>query len=126
MRKNGATNDPTNFHPITLESVPLNVFTSCLSNSIYHFLVQNTCIEINIQKGFTSKLSGTLEHTSQMANVINRAWLQRRSLVITLLDLKNAFGEVHHNLILEVLKFYHIANHIRAFVRSFIPSFKPL
>jgi len=31
-----------------------------------------------------------------------------RSLVVTLLDLKNAFGEVHHNLIRESLKYHHL------------------
>ena len=45
-----------------------------------------------IQKGFTPNLSGTLEHTVQMTNIINNARIKQRSLVITLLDLKNAFG----------------------------------
>ena len=120
----GATSDPANFLPITLELVPLKVFTSCLRSSIYHFLVQNTYIECSIQKGLTPKLSGTLEHTSQMANVINMARLKQRSLEITLLDLKNAFGEVHHHLILEVLKFHHIPNHIRVLVRSLYTTFQ--
>ena len=31
-----------------------------------------------------------------MAHVINKALLKQRSVVFTLLDLKNAFGEVHH------------------------------
>ena len=31
-----------------------------------------------------------------MANIVNKARIKQRSLVITLLDLKNAFGEVHH------------------------------
>ena len=48
--KTGATKDPANFRPITLEAVPLKVFTSCLRNSIYHFLVQNIYIECNIQR----------------------------------------------------------------------------
>jgi hypothetical protein len=66
---------------------------------MYSFLTANNFIEHNIQKGFTPNLSGTLEHTAQMANIINKARIKQRSLVITLLDLKNAFGEVHHNLV---------------------------
>ena len=31
--------------------------------------------------------------------------IKQRSLVITLLDLRNAFGEVHHELIKSVLRF---------------------
>ena len=124
VHKKGAISDPANVRPITLESVPLKGFTSCRRNSIYHFLVQNTYIECNIQKGFTPKLSGKLDHTSQMAYVINIARLKQRSLIITLLDLKGVFGEVHHTLILEVLKFHHIPNHIRVLVRSLYTIFQ--
>ncbi|CAB3992804.1 Hypothetical predicted protein, partial [Paramuricea clavata] len=99
IHKKGNIDDPSNFRPITLESIPLKVFTSCLRNAIYSFLASNNFIEHGIQKGFTPNLSGTLEHTAQMADIINKARIRQRSVVITLLDLKNAFGEVHHNLI---------------------------
>ena len=71
--KNGDTSIPSNFRPITLESIPLKVFTSCLRNAMYSFLMANNFIEHNIQKRFTPNLSGTLEHTAQMANIINKA-----------------------------------------------------
>ena len=32
-----------------------------------------------------------------MADIINKARTKQRSLVITLLNLKNDFGEVHHH-----------------------------
>ena len=67
IHKKGETNDPANFRPITLESIPLKVFTSCLRNKTFEYLLSNNYIEQNIQKGFTPKLSGTLEHTAQMA-----------------------------------------------------------
>ena len=83
----------------------MKIFTSCLRNSIYSFLYTNNYIEHHIQKGFTPNLSGTLEHTASMANIINKARIKQRSLVITLLDLKNVFGEVHHasQIILKIL-----------------------
>ena len=112
VHKKGDQDNPANFRPITLESIPLKVFTSCLRNNIFDFLAENNYIEHIIQKGFTPKLSGTLEHTAQMVHIINNAHLKQRSLIITLLDLKNAFGEVHHNLISEVLKYHHIPPHI--------------
>ena len=113
IHKNGDTDNPANFRPITLQSVPLKVFTSCLRNKTFQYLVENKYIEHNIQKGFTPKLSGTLEHTAQMAHIINNARTKQRSVIITLLDLKNAFGEVHHNLIHEVLEYHHIPDHIK-------------
>ena len=97
--KKGNNDNPANFRPITLESVPLKVFTSCLRDSVFSFLNQNEFIEAEIQKSFTPKVAGVLEHTSMMANIIDKARKRQRSVVIPLLDLKNAFGEVHHNLI---------------------------
>ena len=113
VHEKGDTADPSNFRPITLESVPLKIFTSCLRDSMFAFLKANGFIEHQIQKGFLPNSSGTFEHTAQMTNVINTARIKQKSLVITLLDLKNAFGEVHHNLIPEVLKDHHIPTHIQ-------------
>jgi hypothetical protein len=60
-----------------------------------------------------------------MANIINKARIkQRSSLVITLLDLKNAFGEVHHNLIQFVLGYHHIPNHMNNLIKSLYTDFK--
>ena len=124
IHKKGNTNDPSNFRPITLESVPLKVFTSCLRNAMYSFLASNNFIEHSIQKGFTPNLSGTLEHTAQMADIINKARIRQRSIVITLLDLKNAFGEVHHNLIQSVLDYHHIPDHIKFVIKSLYTDFQ--
>ncbi len=59
-----------------------------------------------------------------MAHIINKARTKQRSLIITLLDLKNAFGEVHHNLIYEVLDYYHIPVHIKDLIRSLYTNFQ--
>ena len=84
----------------------------------------NNFIEHEIQKGFTPRISGTFEHTAQMAYIINQSRIRRRSLVITLLDLKNAFGEVHHNLIQSVLGYHHIPQHIQLMIKSLYTNFK--
>ena len=103
--------------------MPLKIFTSCLRNSILKFLADNKYIEQSIQKGFYPKLSGKLEHIAQMANIVNKARIKQRSLVIALLDLKNAFGEVHHNLLQEVLNYHHVPDHIKALVQSLYTDF---
>ena len=82
------------FRPITLETVLLKVFTSLLRDRIYGFLQENNYIECQIQKGFIQRLSGTLEHTYNLSYLIDQARIKQRSLTVTLLDLKNAFGEV--------------------------------
>ena len=123
VHKKGTCDEPFNFRPITLETVPLKIFTSCLRDSIFSFLAQNKLIEQKIQKGFTNGVSGVLEHTSMMAYIINKARLEQRSVVITLLDLKNAFGEVHHNLIKSVLDYHHIPDTIQNLVVSLYTDF---
>jgi hypothetical protein len=123
IHKKGNTNDPSNFRPITLESIPLKVFTSYLRNAMFSFLTANNFIEQKIQKGFTPNLSGTLEHTAQMTNIINQARIKQRSVVITLLDLKNVFGEVHHNLIQSVLDYHHIPEQINEIIKSLYTDF---
>jgi len=45
-------------------------FTLCLRDSMYTVLSANGYIEHHIQKGFMPKLSGTNEHTAQMAHII--------------------------------------------------------
>ena len=124
IHKKDNSGSPSNFRPITLQSVPLKVFTSCLRNSMFTFLLGNNLIEHKIQKGFTPNVSGTFEHTAQMAHIINQARTKQRSLVISLLDLKNAFGEVHHNLIQCVLSYHHIPDHIKILIKSLYTDFK--
>ncbi len=124
IHKKNDTNSPENFRPITLQSVPLKVFTSSVRNAMFTFLLANNFIEHKIQKGFTPHISGTFEHTAQMAYIINQARTRQRSLAITLLDLKNAFGEVHHNLMQSVLRYHHIPDHIQIMIKSLYTNFK--
>ncbi|CAB4008395.1 Hypothetical predicted protein [Paramuricea clavata] len=90
---------------------------------MFSFLTANNFIEHQIQKGFTPNLSGTLEHTAQMTNIINQVRIKQRSVVITLLDLKNAFGEVHHNLIQSVLDYHHIPKDVSEIIKSLYTDF---
>ena len=121
--KKGSIDDPANFRPITLECVPLKIFTSCLRDALFSFLKQNKFIEHEIQKGFTPNISGVLEHTSLMAHIINKARIKQRSVVVTLLDLKNAFGEVHHNLIIKAMDYHHIPAHFQDLVSNLYTDF---
>ena len=117
--KKGTPKEPSNFRPITLEPVCAKVFTSLIRNRMYSSLVNNSYIETNIQKGFWTGISGTIEHTETLTYMINHARRYQRNLVITLLDLKNAFDELDHNLITSVLHYHHVPDHIRSLIGSF-------
>ena len=71
--KKGSTDNPCNFRPITLETVTLKILTSALRNKVCQFLSSNNYIETNIQKGFVNGISGTFEHASHLAYIINNA-----------------------------------------------------
>ncbi len=121
--KKGSPDNPENFRPITLETIPLKIFTACIRDAIFEFAMKNKYIDCDLQKGFLPKISGTFEHTSHMAHIINQARLKQRSLVITLLDLKNAFGLVRHNLISTVLRYHHIPESIENLVSNLYNDF---
>ena len=104
--KKDSNKDPSNFRPITLQPVLSKVFTSTLRNRIYDF--KNKYIESNLQKGFWDNIPRCIEHTETLTHIINHARKRQRSLIIRLLDLKNTFGEVSHDLLLSVLKYHHI------------------
>ena len=123
IHKKGESEDPANLRPITLEPVTLKIFTACLRDKIFEFLKENNYMEHNLQKGFFPKLSGTFEHTAQIGHIIDKARFKQRSLIVTLLDLKNAFVEVHHNLISAVYKYHHIPEQIDHLVKDLYSNF---
>ena len=103
--KKGDKSDPSNFRPIALEPVMLKISTSLRRDRAFKFLHNNKYIETSIQKGLTPGLSGAFEHIANISLIIDDARRRQRSVTITLIDLQNAFGEVHHKLIEIVLKY---------------------
>ena len=92
IHKKGLATDRSNFQPITLEPVLSKVMTALIRNRMYTFVAENNYIESNIQKGFWSGLSGTIEHTEILTHLMKQEKKKQRQLVVTLFDLKNAFG----------------------------------
>ena len=123
IHKQYSAEDPENFRPITPEPVLLRVFTSLLRNRILALLKDNNYVEHNIQKGFLPKIPGTYEHTRQLAQIIHHAKLEQRTSVVTLLDIKNAFGEVQHNLIMEILKYHHMPSEVQNMISDLYGNF---
>ena len=51
-----------------------------------------------------------MEHTETLAHILRDARHAQRSLTVVLLDLRNAFGSVHHDLIRAALQYHHLPN----------------
>ena len=115
--------DQSNFRPITLEPILSKVMTSNVRNKIFTFVVENNYVETNTQRGFWSNISGTIEHTELLTNVLKHVKNKQQQLVVTLFDLKNTVGEAHHNLIKTVLKYHHIPPSIINLINSLYPDY---
>ena len=97
-----------------------NNFAANMPKNIHIHYTQSHVRILNIKqvnresypKSFVPKISGTLEHTELLSHIIRDAKRKQRSLVITLLDLQNAFGEVQYGLIDTMLKYHHIPDHV--------------
>ena len=92
--------------------------TSLIRNRLFSFVLNNKFVECNIQKGFWAGISGTIEHTELITHLIQNAKKKQRQLVISLFDLKNAFGEVHHSLIHKVLEYHHVPGHVTELITN--------
>ena len=123
IHKKDTAENPANFRPICLEPVLLKVLTSVLRNRTFNFVCSNGFIESEIQKGFWPGISGTIEHTELLSYIINHARIKQRSLIITLIDLKNAFGEVHHRLLRTVLAAHHIPEELICLIENLYTDF---
>ena len=106
--KKGDLDNPENFRPITLQPVMSKVFTSLIKDRIYNYLWSNNYIDQSIQKGFWTNVSGTIEHTETLTNLINNARNKQRALVVSLIDLRNAFEEVNHKFLQKTLQYHHL------------------
>ena len=89
-----------------------------------NFCYKNKYIESNLRKSFWDDISGCIEHTETLTHIVNHARKKQRSIIIMLLDLKNAFGQVRHNLLLSILKDHHIPDHIINLVKSLYTNYQ--
>ena len=109
--------EPSNFCPITLQLVLAKIYSSLIRNRIYDFLIKNDFIETRIQKGFWKGISSTIEHIELLSHIINQARNKQRQVIVTLLDLKNAFGAVDHRwIMLKVLEYHHLPAEIKTLI----------
>ena len=106
--KKGDTTDPANFRPITLQPVWYKIYATAYASTLYNFLQENNYLDNSLQKGFWKGVDGVTEHTELLSHLLNTAKREQRSITVALLDLKNAFGEVHHELIATALRYHHV------------------
>ena len=70
-------------------------------------MIANDYLNTAVQKAFVDGVSGCTEHHIKLLSVIEEARQKHKSLAVYWLDLANAFGSVHHQLIRFSLEHYY-------------------
>ena len=61
------------------------------------------------------RISGTIGHVELLSHII-QARNKQRQIIVSLLDLKNGFGEVDHRLMLKVLEYRRLQTEIKTLI----------
>jgi len=104
------------FRPIAIASAVGKIFFSVLSDRLQFFMIKNCYISREIQKGFLSGVAGCIEHTFALLEAQRDAKNSHRQIVLTWLDLANAYGSVRHNLIQFALNWYHVPKPVQEMI----------
>ena len=78
-----------------------------MKNRWHNHMLSNGYLDHNIQKAFMPSVPGCIEHYSKLAAAIHEAHNKHKSLSVCWLDIANAFGSIHHQLISFSLRHYN-------------------
>ena len=70
-------------------------------------MITNKYFDRSIQKACMPATAGCTEHHLKLTTILNDAKMKRKSLATCWMDLADAYGSVHHSLIMYSLKYYH-------------------
>ena len=100
--------DVSAFRPIAITAAAGKILFSVLAVRLERFMLKNRFIKVEIQKGFLSGVAGCVEHAFALFEALKDAKSSKRQIVVSWLDLANAYGSVRHNLIQFALDWYHV------------------
>lgn len=77
----------------------MKVLFSAISKQLCNYLIKNAYIDTWVQRGGLSGMSGCVEHTSVVTQLIQEARKNKGNLSVLWQDLENAFGYIPHKLV---------------------------
>ena len=107
------------FRTISLLNVEGKLYFALRADRLVKYTLANGYIDRSIQKGGVPEVSGCLEHTAILSQLIREAKEEKKELVVTWLDIANAYGSLPHNLIHLALKRAHVPDEFRKLVESY-------
>ena len=97
IHKKDNPSDPSNFRPIALMSCIYKLFMGVLGKRLSSWALHHDIIS-NEQKSARPS-EGCYEHTFLLKSIIRDSRVNKRSICVAWLDLRNAFGSIPHNAI---------------------------
>ena len=118
VHKRDSTDIPGNFRPIALTSAVGKLFHKILAARIEQYLLSNSVVDTSVQKGFISNFPGIFEHIFSVSSILEAAFSTKSPLMMTFIDLNNAFGSVPHSYIFDMLRAIQVPASVVAYIRS--------
>ena len=116
LQKSDSLHLPEEFRPIAITNTAGKLFFSIIADRLQKFMVKNKYIKTSSQKGFLFGVPGCIEHSFAFAEALRRVRADKRAIVISWIDLANAYGSVKHNLIQFALNWYHVPEIIQGLI----------
>ena len=88
-------------------------------------MVKNQYIDRSVQKGFLQGMAGCVEHTFSLHHLLKDAFQHHRQIIVSWIDLANAYGSIMHNLIQFALEWYHVPVQIREIIFNYYAKLSP-
>ena len=107
------------FRTVSFLNVEGKLYKSWKAAKIGNFVIANGYIDRNIQKAGIAGVSGCLENTAILTQMIREAKQQKKNLVLTWLDIANAYRIIPHELIRRVLEEAHVPAKIRQWIEEY-------
>ena len=112
------------YRTISLLNVEGKLYFSLRADRLLQFALSNNYIDTSIQKGGVPGTSGCLEHTAILSQLIREAKEEKKDLVVTWLDIANAYGSMPHSLIMTALRRSHVPEEICKLIESYYSDVK--
>lgn len=112
------------FRTISLLNVEGKIFLAVAARRLTSFMLANDYIDISVQKGGVPGVSGCVEHTGALTQIIREARDNKGDLAVLWLDLANAYGSIPHQLVQLTLQRYHVPERTRTLLQDYFDRFR--
>ena len=117
-KEDGATS-VEKFRTVSLLNVEGKLYFALRADRLVTYTLANNYIDTSIQKGEVPGISGCIEHTAILSQLIREAKAEKKGLVVVWLDIANAYGSIPHSLIQLALRRAHVPEEICKLVETY-------